>query len=189
MCTGGRQRKRIPETQAGRDSGRERIRENPSDISKSDLQPSWPPTLGAPIHAAMSSWSNLGRTVGPVMGYQLLRASCHSCHGRAGPAGEAPSTPHSQDEPQEHQTAVGAGRFLGTQREPDPRGTSQESPRPVGLAVLLGITGAHFPATACFLAQLQQPGSVLSPSCMLSRRREGLSPGTTGLRITKDKAK
>lgn len=103
VCTGGRQRKRVRETQAGRDRGRERIRENPSDISKSDLQPSWPPSRGqgrGAIHAAMSSWSNLGLTVGPVMGHQLLRASCHSCHGRAGPAGEAPwHTPpsHSQD--------------------------------------------------------------------------------------------
>lgn len=30
---------------------------------------------------------------------------------------------------------------------------------------------------------------LCSPSGMLSRRPEGLSPGTTGLRITKEKAK
>lgn len=83
------------------------------------------PHPGGPIHTTLSSLSNLGLTVGPVMGYQLLtgRLPWLAWLGWSH-WGRHTGNPHSQDEPQEHQAGVGAGRFLGTKRKPEPRETS-----------------------------------------------------------------
>lgn len=162
VCTGRRKRERGREAKRHREGETERAgrgsRETHSDIPSQTFSLQRPHPSG-PIHAAMSSRSNLGLTVDSAVGFQLpegrlpglaWQGRSHCSH-----RGRHPGTLHSQDEPREQQAGVEAGTLpQGLRGSQSPGKPPKNHAQPVDLALLIWVMGARLPARACFLAQL-----------------------------------
>lgn len=173
-----RDRGKVPETHRG-DPGR-----TPAIFLSPTFSPQGP-LPGGPIHTTMSSRSNLGLTVGPVTGYQLLTgrlpwlAWLGWSHGR-----RHTGNPHSQDGPRNTRLEWGQGDSWGLRGSQSPGKPPKNHPS-LWAGYAGGINGSAFPPRLLpGTAAAAGCGSVLPPRFLCTP--ESPSPGTTGLRITKD---